>query len=374
MREFSRRSVIVGTVLAAAARPALARKSTGGSAYRRMIVIDGLGALSDPYAPPEQARLSARAIAEILASGVSAITTTVSAVGNGPKVWEETLETISMIDKAISANADFLMPLRNAADYAKAKAAGKLGIMYGTQDTSLVGSQLNRLSELKAKGLRQIQLTYNLRNLSGDGALEPANAGLSKLGRATIARIEAEKLLLDLSHGGARTIAEAIEAATRPMIISHTGCRDLHDNPRNVFDASLRAVAAKGGVVGIYFMPFLAKSGKPTGADLIRHIEHAAKICGEDHVSLGTDGYIFPQLIDDKAKADQRKFFEERSAAGIAAPGEGPDVFNFVADYNSIDKFERLAADLGKRGWTVSQVEKLLGGNLIRLYRDVWGG
>jgi membrane dipeptidase len=245
--------------------------------------------------------------------------------------------------------------------------------MYCTQDTSMIGTQLDRVAELKAKGVRQIQLTYNLRNLSGDGALEPANAGLSRLGRATIARIEAEKLLLDLSHGGARTIAEAIEAATRPMIISHTGCRDLHDNPRNVHDSAMKAVAQKGGVVGIYFMPFLTANSQPTGADLLRHIEHAANICGEDHVSIGTDGDIFPILLNDKAREAQRKSHAERAAAGIAAPGEGPDVFTMVADYNSIDKFERLAFDLSKRGWSDSRIEKLLGANLLRLCGQVWG-
>ncbi len=339
-----------------------------------MIVIDGLGALNDPYGLPDQPRISVRASGEIRASGVTAITTTIGEVGNGPKVWDEALHSLDIMEKVISDNADVLMPVRAAADYGRAKAAGKVGVMFCTQDTSMIGSQLDRIAVLKAKGVRQIQLTYNLRNLSGDGALEPANAGLSKLGRATIARIEAEKLLLDLSHGGARTIAEAIEVATRPMIISHTGCRDLHDNPRNVFDASLRAVAAQGGVTGIYFMPFLAASGKPTGDDLIRHIEHVVNLCGEDHVSIGTDGYIFPQLIDDNARAEQRKFHAERSAAGIAAPGEGPDVFNIVSDYNSLDKFERLASDLTKRGWSARRVEKLLGGNLVRLYGDVWGG
>jgi membrane dipeptidase len=71
---------------------------------------------------------------------------------------------------------------------------------------------------------------------------------------------------------------------------------------------------------------------------------------------------------------DARKDYEQRKAAGIAAPGEGPDVFTVVRDYNSIDKLERLGTDLMKRGWTTAQVEKLLGRNLLRLYGDVWGG
>jgi membrane dipeptidase len=79
-------------------------------------------------------------------------------------------------------------------------------------------------------------------------------------------------------------------------------------------------------------------------------------------------------VIDAAARDAARKDYEQRKAAGIAAPGEGPDVFPLVLDYNSIDKLERLGTDLMKRGWTAPRVEKLLGGNLLRLYADVWGG
>ncbi len=113
--------------------------------------------------------------------------------------------------------------MRSAADILKAKREKKFAVVIGTQDTSMVGPELDRLAQLKKDGVMTVQLTYNNRNLAGDGALEPANAGLSKLGRATIERIEAEKLLLDLTHGGARTMAEAAAQAKRPLVISHTG-------------------------------------------------------------------------------------------------------------------------------------------------------
>jgi membrane dipeptidase len=179
--------------------------------------------------------------------------------------------------------------------------------------------------------------------------------------------------LLDLAHGGAKTIEEAIAYAKRPMTISHTGARALMDHPRNVSDAAIRGVADKGGVVGVYFMPYLSPDSKPSGATLLDHIEHVAKVAGEDHVSIGTDGGVLPLVIDAQAIADAKKAFEQRTAAGIAAPGEGPDVFTVVRDYNSIDKLERLGTDLMKRGWTTARVEKLLGRNLLRLYGEVWG-
>src|SRR6185369_7297808 len=106
-----------------------------------------------------------------------------------------------------------------------AKREKKFAWLYGTQDSSMVGPELDRLAQMKKDGVMTVQLTYNLRNLSGDGAIEAANAGLSRLGKATIERIEAEKLLLDLAHGGARTMAEAAAHAKLPLVISHTAAR-----------------------------------------------------------------------------------------------------------------------------------------------------
>src|SRR5688500_8792793 len=219
-----------------------------------------------------------------------------------------------------------------------------------------------------------VQLTYNNRNLAGDGALEPANAGLSKLGRKTIERIEAEKLLLDLSHGGARTMAEAAAQAKRPPVISHTGARALADHVRNTEDATIKAVADKGGVIGVYFMPFLTLDSKPKGSDLIAHIEHVANVAGEDHVGIGTDNGVLPIEITEETRKRNREWALQRMKAGIASPGEGPDVFPMVADYNSVDRYRRLATDLAKRGWSPARLEKLFGGNFLRVYREAWGG
>ena len=219
-----------------------------------------------------------------------------------------------------------------------------------------------------------LQLTYNNGNLCGDGSLEPRDGGLTKLGRKTIEAIETEKLLLDLSHGGARTMAEAAAAAKRPLVISHTGARALADHPRNTADATIRAVAEKGGVVGVYFMPFLSVDMKPSGAQLIAHIEHIANVAGEDHVGIGTDNGVMPIVLDEKSKKGMDDWTLERIKRGIAAPGEAVGVYTLVADYNSIDRYRRLATDLAKRGWSQTRLEKLFGENFLRVYREAWGG
>lgn len=352
--------------------PAMLRAATP-KWFANAIVIDGLSGLGDPYAPEEQTRLSDRAMAELRKTGVTTLRTTLVPVGNQPDVWERVNDFMDSMDGVFNANPDFLVKVLKASDIEAAKKAGKLGIIYGTQDTAMVGTDLDRLAKMKERGVRAVQLTYNLRNLSGDGSLEPDNAGLSRLAKATIERIETEKMLLDFSHGGARTIREGLAHAKRPPTISHTGCRDLHDNPRNVFDADMKTVADKGGVVGIYFMPFLVANSQPTTADIVTHIEHAWKICGEDHVGIGTDNGPLARVIDDEARKRAREDNEYRTKMGFAAPGEGPNVFPLVMDLNRVDRFQHLATALAARGHGQAKLEKLFGKNLLRLYRDVWG-
>jgi membrane dipeptidase len=223
----------------------------------------------------------------MVGTGVTMLRDTVFPVGNGADPWGDYQKDITAKHNVMEANPDRLVLIRTAADILQAKREKKFGVLLGTQDSCMVGPELDRLAQLKKDGVMSVQLTYNLRNLAGDGSLEPANSGLSNLGRDTIRRIETEKLLLDLAHGGARTIDEAIAFAKRPLVISHTGARAIIDHPRNVSDAAIKAVADNGGVVGVYFMPYLATNMHPTSADVIAHVEHIAKIAGEDHVGIG---------------------------------------------------------------------------------------
>src|SRR4051812_8910688 len=371
--EIDRRTMMAGTAALLASAPAVARKSAGQSWYDRAIVIDALGGIADPYSPEDQLRLSDRAWAEMVATGVTLLRDTVFPVGNPADPWGEYQKDIATKHNILAANPERLLLIRSAADILKAKREKKFAWLLGTQDSSMVGPELDRLAQMKKDGVMTVQLTYNNRNLAADGSLEPANAGLSKLGRATIERIEAEKLLLDLSHGGARTMAEAAAFAKRPLVISHTAARALTDHPRNTSDETIKAVADKGGVVGVYFMPFLTLDSQPKGRDLIAHVEHVANVAGDDHVGIGTDNGVLAQLVDEEAKRKNRKWALERMKAGIAAPGEGPDVFPMVADYNSVDRYRRFASDLHKRGWSEARLEKLMGGNFLRVYREAWG-
>jgi membrane dipeptidase len=373
--QIDRRTLLVGGMATLATAPALAqRKRSAGYWYDKAIIIDALGGLSDPYSPNEQLRLSERWWSETTATGVTLLRDTVFPVGNGADVWGDYQKDITSKQNILNANPDRLILIRSAADILKAKREKKFGWIWGTQDSCMVGPELDRLAQLKKDGVMTVQLTYNLRNLAGDGSLEPANGGLSNLGRDTIRRIESEKLLLDLAHGGARTMAEAAAFAKRPLVISHTGARALMDHPRNTADETIKAVADKGGVVGVYFMPYLRADMHPAAADVIAHVEHIANVAGEDHVGIGTDNGVLTLDLSPESKKKLDEWQAQRIKLGIAAPGEAIGVYPYVADYNSLDRYRRFAADLQKRGWSQARMEKLMGGNFLRVYRDAWGG
>ena len=372
--QIDRRTMMAGSAALVAA-PALGKaKAAKTGWYDKAIIIDALGGVDDPYRPDDQLRMSERGWAETVATGVTVVRDTVFPVGNGTDNWGDYQRSIADKHNVIGANPDRLLLVRTAADILKAKREKKFAVVIGTQDTCMVGPELDRLAQLKKDGVMSVQLTYNNRNLAGDGALEPANAGLSKLGRATIERIEAEKLLLDLSHGGAKTMLEAATHAKRPLVISHTGARALTDHPRNTSDETIKAVADKGGVVGIYFMPFLADGRPATAADVLAHIEHVAKVAGEDHVGIGTDNGVLPLGMDAEAKQKQDDWTRERIKLGIASPGEAPGIYPFVEDLNLIERYRMIVDALAKRGWSEARLEKLMGGNFLRAYREAWGG
>ena len=372
-REFLSSAVAAALAASPMVRAAAPKRGFTEQAYAKAVVIDALGGPGGFEPDRTEPGFSAKALADAKASGVTAVNLTVNIVGNGPRKFEETVAEIAFAERMIGDHPDHFMKVLKGADLKTAKDSGRMGFIYGFQDTSSLDGDLERLAVFHGLGVRIVQPVYNRRNLMGDGCLEPSNGGLSTLGRELIAEINKQKILLDLSHAGARTQAEGIAASKSPMAITHTGCRALVDVPRNTHDSELKAVADRGGVVGIYFMPFLRASGQPHAEDLLKHLEHAVNVCGEDHVGLGTDGGISAIKLDDKYAAFQRKFFEDRQKAGIAAPGEAADVFNLVPEYNDERRFFTLANDLSDRGWLAKRVEKILGANFARLFAEVWG-
>lgn len=336
--------------------------------YTKSIVIDFL-ASPGPFNTSERfTTLSPEMVANAVASGITGINLT---VGGGGTV-EENFGRIAMWEREIAAHPESLMQVRTVADLLTAKQQKKLGLIYGFQDASVLGSDLSRIELFSSFGVRIIQLTYNVRNLIGDGCLEAANGGLSQLGRKAVEELNKQKVLIDLSHCGQQTTADGIRESKQPVAITHSGCWTIAQRPRNKRDEELKAMADKGGVIGIYLMPFLTMGPQPADQDVIKHIEHAINVCGEDHVGVGSDLSITPHTVTDAYKKAHADFVAGRQKQGIAAPGEDPNVYMFVPELNAPNRMELIAERLIKKGHPEARVEKIIGGNFVRLLKDVW--
>jgi membrane dipeptidase len=376
MSLLSRRDLFNRTFLGVAAamtvpRPALAQTGDPGAAASPM--IDGLG-FPGGASSEDNARLSGLELQHIQQSGLSATHLTVGAVGSMPPLaaFEKTVRDLSRWEREIDDHPTVLSRVRTAADITAAASAGTTGLIYGLQDGVLFEDDLDRLTALHQLGVRVVQPTYNRRNLLGDGCMEPADAGLSRAGREAIERLNELGILVDLSHCGRASAADAIAAASRPVSFTHTGCDALIAHPRHRTDSEIRAVAEGGGVTGIFIMPYLARGRQPGAADVLRHLDHAIDVAGEDHVAIGTDGSLSPTTLTPEFIESFRRNTRERAEQGIAAPHETETGYLFANDLNTPDRFATLAGLMRARGHSARRVEKILGGNLLRLFADAW--
>ncbi len=359
--------------IAAVFAPRLFAAETGEAIYRAGIVIDGLG-FPGGLSTDESAALNELEIRDVGDSGLTAVHLTVGAVGTMTplQAFEKIVRDMSRWEREIERHPAVLARVRTAADISAAKTADRTGLIYGLQDGVAFEDDIDRLDTLHQLGVRVIQPTYNRRNLLGDGCMEPADAGLSRSGLDAVERMNELGIMLDLSHCGRRTAFEAIGASKKPVSFTHTGCQAVADHPRHRTDEEIRAVADSGGVTGIFIMPYLSKGKQPTAQDVVAHIEHALKVGGEDHVSLGTDGTVSPTELTPAYIEQFRETTRKRKELGIAAPYETETGYLFANDLNTPRRFETLTDLLLSRGHGEARVEKILGKNLLRVFGDTW--
>jgi membrane dipeptidase len=255
------------------------------------------------------------------------------------------------------------------ADFDRAKREGKVGVIYSFESAAMLEDKLERIEIFRGLGVRVMQLTYNRKTPLGCGCLDGESDGLTSLGRDAVAKMNELGVAVDLSHSNTRTTAEGIAASKKPVLITHAGCRAVHMHPRNKGDREMKALADKGGVMGIYMLPYLTESPRqPLLSHYLAHLDHAVKVMGEDHVGIGSDAPLLRLGQDDLE--EMKKDIEQRKAAGIAAPGEDRPIY--IPDLNTERKMELIADALLKRGYKSSAVDKILGANFRRAFADIW--
>jgi membrane dipeptidase len=326
-------------------------------------VIDGLGEIHLDY--------SMELIDEIRASGMRGCVVT---VGNpalhSSAAFEDMRAEIEAYDRHVAAHSERLARALTVADLDRAAARGTIGLVYYTQNATPIEDDVGRLEVLHGLGVRIVQLTYNTRNLLGDGCLERTNAGLSRFGIEVVERMNALGLLVDASHCGEATTQDAISHSSKPIAITHAGCRTIFDHPRNKSDAVLRALADKGGVIGIYQInPYLGAKERNTLDDYVAHIEHAINVAGVDHVGIGSDREH--RTIPD-TEEERQKLIEELSRLRPVTASTFRWPF-FISELNHPRRMETIREALERRGRPAREVDAILGGNFRRLFGETFG-
>lgn len=271
----------------------------------------------------------------------------------------------------VAEHPDKLLLALEAADFERAHASNRTAVVMNFQDTTMLEGDADNVVALHALGMRCAQLTYNFRNLVGDGCLERTNAGLSDFGVELVARMNEVGVMIDVSHCGPQTTIDGIEFSSRPVAITHTMCEAVRPNhPRAKTDDQIRRCADKGGVIGIAALGYFLgpdPGGETTIETYADHIDHAVSVAGHEHVGLSTD--FPPQGIS--PWATRENWYEPRTT--YFKPSYELRWPPWIPELDTPDRYRNLLRVLEHRGWKQRDLERLLGENWLRLFRDAVG-
>jgi membrane dipeptidase len=302
---------------------------------------------NDPAFLPQLARHKA--------AGFDAITVNIGFGEQGP---EEHLRMIAALRHWLVARPEEYLLLLEADDVERARSTGRLAVGFDIEGANAVGDQLSLIQLYYDLGVRWMLMAYNTSNRAGGGC-QDEDGGLTNFGRAMVAEMERVGMLLCLSHTGHRTVREVIAMATQPLIFSHSNCAALHPHPRNIPDELIRACAATGGVVGINGVGIFLGKNDISSETYARHVDHVVQLVGPAHVSIALD-YVF----------DMRELEEHlEKMKGTFPPGLG---YEMGARFVPPEQLEEIVVTLQGWGYSDADLTALLGGNLLRLAKQVW--
>ena len=335
--------------------------STTTAAASLPLIIDGLNCASVTQEQYQRTR----------AGGIHALNLTIVHPWDG---FEKSMSSLASTLKFVAENQALCTLVTSVREIDAARESARIGIIMGAQNSTFVENDLNLLAVCQRLGIRIMQPTYMEQNKLGCGVVVHPDTGLTELGRQWVARMNDLRLLIDLSHVGYKTAADVIAASNRPLIVSHGNALALCNSPRNIPDAQIRGVAAKGGVVGCtFFSPMLRRDARPGIEDWANHVEHMLKLVGEEHVGFSSDlseGGVYTSA--------------EQWDKSFGPHGLYPSVTGSLGSWYTYEErrprgFESLVSTPGltdlllRRRLTSRVIEKVMGGNWRRVYREVWG-
>jgi membrane dipeptidase len=321
--------------------------------FERALVVDSLGFIDDELLGDDGWDLIPR-------SGLTALHTSLS-----NRSLRLALEDLAEWQARFDRYPNKLIKVLAAEDIERSKRERKLGILLGFQNATCIEDDIDNLYKLHAAGTRVIQLTYNSRNLLGDGCTERTNAGLSDFGVAAVETMNELGIAVDLSHCGEQTSRDGIAISRKPPAFTHTVCKAIYDHPRAKSDELLRAMADRSGMIGIVSLGyFIGPTADTSFEGYLHHIDHAVEVAGIDHVGLASDY----SLRGIRATATRESWYEPRLETFKASYNvRWPP---WISEVDGPERFRTTAQALTKRGYRTEEVEKLLGGNWTRYFRQ----
>jgi membrane dipeptidase len=288
-----------------------------------------------------------------------------TAVGlGGPGAYDQATAFFGLWNGFIASHGDAMVRVESAQSFEQLKAPGKIGVLLGIQDSDQF-RKLDDVDFFHSMGQRVSQLTYNTRNLIGNGSTERRDDGISDFGASIVERMNKVGMAVDVSHCGDRTTLDAFEMSKKPVLITHANCRALVNHPRCKTDEAIQKMAATGGVMGITGVRMFVTSAEPTTLeDVINHFDHVRKLVGVEHLGVGSDSDLQGY---DKLPPEENK--------RLRAAYKDSYAFRERIDIEGLDHPKRmfdLTEGLIRRKYSDSEIELVLGGNFKRVLTEIW--
>jgi membrane dipeptidase len=288
------------------------------------------------------------------------------AVGlGGPEAYLEALKFFAAWNGFIAGQGEHFMRIDSAADLDRVKASGKIGILLGLQNSDHFRRPAD-VDFFQGLGQRVSQLTYNSRNLIGNGSTERRDEGISDFGAAIIERMNKVGMAVDVSHCGDRTTLDAFEISKKPVLITHSNCRALvQGHPRCKSDEAIKKVGEAGSVIGITGVRMFVKADEPTTIEhALDHFDHVRKLIGPEHLGVGSDmdlyGYdAMPPELNKQLRAGYKGSYAFREKLDIEGLNHPKRMFD-------------LTEGLLRRKYNDREIEGILGSNFKRVFANIY--
>ncbi len=273
---------------------------------------------------------------------------------NTGRYLETALENIDMFLEEAPRSEGMISLIKTRSDLPDKVRTGSIAFILHFEGGMPLQGSIHQLRNFYRLGLRSMQLTWNFRNELGDGVWENrTKGGLTRFGVEVIKEMNRLGMVVDLAHMNREGFFQALDAAEAPLIVSHANACGMLDNPRNLADDQIKAIAQQGGLVGILALPERVAKKDATLDDLLKHLDYMVELVGVEHLALGLD---FIKYDGPRTLKDQHHPLHERT---------------YVKDFEEIEDLPKLVDGLARRGYKENEIALILGGNHLRVLKTI---